>query len=1066
MTLLFVWLHAKIYKGMKKYLPKLIFLIPLLILLFWLEFTLFKPGYIYHTDVTEGLNVEHIQDRYLYTYSDDIGQALAEKARIPLLFLILGIYKLYNITLNLDPSYFVKVKIIFLVISNFSVMFFSTRALLRKWLDERSIVQEKNLLEVASAMAALLYATNYWQTNRIMHFGLFFTTLTIPIFFYLLSDYLFFQNTRSYKVLLIPITLAILTATPHAILIEVLIFLGITIPFLLSKEITKLTKLKKLGMLSLMGILYVIVNLYWIFPFVGSREVPDAALTESIVNIIGEEATLNNSVRLMGYWLTDNAQYFAKTIETPQKIISYMPLLLTIIAGIMLLRHRNYGLFGIIFTTLILGIFLSTSTTLTNMFYFPLMFQSPFSSLGWLFREYDKFGIIIAYIYSLTPALLLIKFIKNKSLSILITLIITAILINYSFFMQRTLSEKYAPVRIPGDFEQVNVSLKEDATEFNTLWYPGSPKPLWANNEEVRYTFSNLISSKPTITKNSQIFNLLEFLFNEDNLENIKMGTVLSKFGVKYLVIRNDESLLDTRIKDTLSKDTTLEKVKETKYLTVFKNISFSDISKFYEFSTITTQGLNAYTNIDENEYLGFSDKTSEIEDTLTPKRIEMEIDEGLDIILKDYRSNFMFPAKHVFIKEEGREAGWTVGSMENINHLEMNYYFEQLGLSPTQFDYDGGIIFARDGYEQKNKGNGKTLPISFSEYPNINLQLNSIMISNSNVSNTSHWNIYRSDLISTDGINALKVTIDNSIPSTLVPHFKVTFKDANGNVEGIKVLYPEYRNSVEQVIKVKDNYEFFELSIWMLPSTERTWEFIGNIRVEDVTNNVQNPTLVMPIETTCNSNCMVFMRAMESEYGGNIKTSIGDKTFYTNTANTEQKHSEGRLKWYFIEKLSNIQGSNLTLESLDGINTINAIAIVDEGSLLQTKVYYEDKIRYLEETKAEEVTKSPAEIITTRINPTKFMVEVKNSDNKKGVLVFARPFNNSWTLTTPNGEILDAERAEGFITGWKIEQLSNGQYIVEYRSQKLFLMGALISAIGFAGLTMIVLWSYRRNRL
>ena len=66
--------------------------------------------------------------------------------------------------------------------------------------------------------------------------------------------------------------------------------------------------------LLLFGVFYILLNTYWILPYLVSLSVPDAILSETIVNLIGRYATLNNSIRLMGYWLVHPNSYLLTSL--------------------------------------------------------------------------------------------------------------------------------------------------------------------------------------------------------------------------------------------------------------------------------------------------------------------------------------------------------------------------------------------------------------------------------------------------------------------------------------------------------------------------------------------------------------------------------------------------------------------------------------------------------------------------------------------------------------------------------------------------------------------------------
>ena len=77
---------------MKRLKPALIPILTTIIVSVFVSIILFKPGYIYFRDVTEGLDVSKLYERYIYTYSNDKGEALEEKARVPIFYFLNSIF--------------------------------------------------------------------------------------------------------------------------------------------------------------------------------------------------------------------------------------------------------------------------------------------------------------------------------------------------------------------------------------------------------------------------------------------------------------------------------------------------------------------------------------------------------------------------------------------------------------------------------------------------------------------------------------------------------------------------------------------------------------------------------------------------------------------------------------------------------------------------------------------------------------------------------------------------------------------------------------------------------------
>src|SRR3972149_2910314 len=191
-----------------------ILLLPI-VLLIYTSTKIFVPGFIIYTDVTETVSERTLQDRYLYTYNDDIGETLTEKARLPLFYTIFASYKLTG----LGIENFNKIKIISLILMTFSVQALYTYKLLKK-----IHVKEGGLIYLyAGTISGLLYVLNYWFANRILHFGLFFSTITVTLTFYYMYDYFFSEKHEFRKLLTLAVLLTIFSAAPHSLLFELLI---------------------------------------------------------------------------------------------------------------------------------------------------------------------------------------------------------------------------------------------------------------------------------------------------------------------------------------------------------------------------------------------------------------------------------------------------------------------------------------------------------------------------------------------------------------------------------------------------------------------------------------------------------------------------------------------------------------------------------------------------------------------------------------------------------------------------------------------------------------------------
>lgn len=1037
--------------------------------------TIFQKGYIYHTDVTEGLSVQSLPDRYLYTYSNDLGESLAEKARIPLFYLVYGTFQGLKL-FGFDDSFYVKIKIFLLVILTLSGYIYYTKKLLN-FLNEKATTKKETAALVAATVGGLYYVVNYWFTNRIVHFGLFFSTLTVPITFYYAYTYLFSEKTDFKKLALLTIFLSILTPTPHTLFFIFLILFCTYISFITSKKPNKSTKITRTAQLTLFGILFTLISSIWTLPFIFSKSKPDPVLSETIVNIIGREANLNNSIRLMGYWLADKTDYFYKPLENIQTALSYLPLALAI-AAIIVFR-KKLGLGAILIGLLFLGVFLATSFKPADVFYFWLMFKSPIKGIGWLFREYDKLGLMISYVYALSISLLIYRFFHKKILLGSLLILVTALISSNLYFFDKTISNRYTPVAIPTDFEKVVSFLEKDPEEANSVWYPPVLQPYWAKNEEVRYVFANLISPKPAFTTRSETINYLDYLFDPENIYGINMSKALDLVGVKYLIIRNDDNPLQpSDLNEKLNLQEGMEKVFSTTFLTVYKNNDFSGLAKIYTSKLLSNQGLSTLKELDSlgieagKDFVDYTDKPSKIEGIATAYLAQNN--EVTDMAINKFEDKFIYPFNFVTTKDDGNPGFWTLGSLENKTHAETNFFFKDLGLEISQFDYSKGVIIAREGWEKINANQKPTkiFKISFSQYPNLQITDSGMKDSGLKPRVTSFlsgkvpaseikyaavekdlqgfWNTERSDKFRVQGIKGLQVTANSEISKDLVPHFKIYFYDEGGKVIDIKFIYADQRGAVSSIVKLPDGAKTADFSIWTLSNNEKPYEYkISKLEIGDISNNVRPISFGFKTKSNCTGECTVLARVLKSQIGGSLGITLNNENFLIDTTLSQELYHPERYTWIELGKISGAEDVQIGLRNLKGFNSVNAVVLLSnsEYQAMQNEI---GKISANKGTVEETPAVYKPQI--KKINPTEYSITVLQNINKPVVVAFAKPYSDNWELIY-NGKPMKPVVINGYINGWYFESLKSGTYFVEYRPQKYFLIGAGISGVVLLGL-------------
>ncbi|MBN1162765.1 hypothetical protein JXA34_03415 [Patescibacteria group bacterium] len=1052
---------------------------------------IFPPGYIIHIDVTEGLSVDKLYQRYIYTYSNDIGESLAEQARIPLFYLVFGIYELADLP---DEDY-IKVKILVLMLLTFLV-YLTTVSQLIKFLDKETPHEKYTTKYILPAfLGAFYYLTNYWFTNRLMHFYLFFSSVTIPITFYYIFTYLYSEKFLYRNLLSLIVVLSIFTATPHTVLFEGLIITTLTAVFLFHHKFTTKQKLSKLLGLALFTVFYILANSYWLLPYFATFSKPDAIVSETVVEFLAKNSQLGNSVRLMGYWLTDLEDYFLplKSVAFLQEFFTLIPLFLFGIALIKLRRERR------IIAALILllgsGVLLASFTPLSKQLYYYLMFYSPIKFIGWLFREIDKLGIILAFVYSLVFSLLFF-YLGNRSkrsIPILVVLYL-GVMANNLYFLNKTLNDYYLPQEVPKEFEQAIELIDSDKDEFNVAWYPGVPQPYWSSTKEVRFKFSNLISPKPAITTRSDMMNYLHYLFKEEHIYYINMGQALDRVGVKYLVIRKDESVFDKFLyDDRLETQTSLEKILSTANLAVYKNKEFTGLSKFYDEQLTSNYGLDTLIKIPglgimvEREvtmpntelllegsspnfelsadgkyitkkevpydglttFIDYTDKPSNI--ALSSTQLLLKDNRKIDILLKDYRDRFIYPADFTTKKDDGNPGYWKLGSLENLTHAEVDLFFSNMGLEINQFDYENGVVVARDGWQKaKEITRGRALYFNFSNHPNLDLSNNDITYYSQADDFKYFWNIIRSDKFTTVGVRALQIDLISNIDEDLIPHFKIYAYDNEGNLLDINFMYPDLNNKVHAIIKLPPNTAKCDFSIWTLSKSQDYGYEVEDLSIQDISNNVEPVTLSFEHKSSCTENCEVFARLLKSNISGMLEIMVNDIKFEADTKIDNDDEREEYI-WYHLGNVEQVGDiPTIRLINIEGFNSVNALLFLNQdeyNATINEAEYLPPQVLKLRDT----TVKYP-QVYTRQLNPTKYEITIKDANGEEGVLAFSKPYSQNWVLDGKKTELVN-----GYINGWKFDELKNGTYTVEYAPQEHFYTGVEISIVSL-GLAVVYL--------
>ncbi len=913
----------------RNYLIALTIIIPVII--FLLMNYIGSPGHLIFHDITEGINENNIIIRYFYSFSNNIGSTLVELSRIPIFSTILLIFKL----LLSSTEFYIKIKIYLLYIASIGAFFYSIRIFsqyIKNKVDSRYMI-------FALIASSLIYVVNPWMNNRVVHFFLFFASVNIPLVTSLFYDLLYGEKINSNRLLLLLITLGTTIATPHIFLIDAVIMLCISIVFICKQNNFRENAIRFFKVISVIGIPAILLSLYWLLPYLSSGgEIPDRAESIDILLLLSRNANLLNSLRLISYWWINPHVYFSEgyLIGIFQVFVSYLLPILFLSFVFILRKNRVIQTFLLLF---IVTLFLSSGTMVSISFYKTIIFNSLLSQFGWLLREIDKFGIILAYLYSLGIYFLIILLINKSRKYIYIIFILILFIAGFNLkHLNYVLTTDFKPSIIPNDFQMVNDYLAQDPEDCNVIWYPGVSKSFWAQTDDNPYAFSQLSSSKPIANTNSSTKYYVNYLFDEKNIDQINLGKALDLIGAKYVIVRDDDvNISQTALINKLISDVNFNLKFETQIIKVFENLRYSGLSNAFTTQIKTNLGYEFLKYLDElnvntdQTYINFTDSNSSNLINLPINQYIIENGDSTDFAMSGFNRQFIYPFKYSNRAQPNQ--AWAKGSLTDLTHAEAGYYLNERNIHNAQLDFGNGIIMAYDQYQLKNHqtiDQVKGIPIKNSIFPNVTYNNNSIIYDFDPITEQNpYWKIIRSNKVDLKGVNnpkALSVFGDVDVSydvNVTQPHLKITFYDQSDNLISIEHLTPDDIQKINTYFKIPVNTNSFDISLWSaalkIPYTV-TW---NTLNIEDISNYVEPILLSIPIDNNqCQVNCYLITRSLKSHRGGEVEYIVNSKSFFDKTVS-----NYNRFTWSVLGIVNYAQ--NVEIINRSGFNAVNAFTLI-----------------------------------------------------------------------------------------------------------------------------------------
>ena len=434
-------------------------------------------------------------------------------------------------------------------------MYLSARTLLRRHTESRL------LLFLSCFFPSVVYGFNPWIVDRVQHYLPFAAYVFLPLVF-VLALRLFEGDGPSLKGVLPLVLVATLASTdPHGVVLVGLLVLA-TWAFLAA--VGGAGRGLKTRRLLYFFSFYVLVNSFWVFPLVGYSILagglpqPGYVLSQDQVQLFSRFSTLPKVLTLTSYWLPGASNTFGTF-----PLDAVWALSAAVVSTIGYVSLAFYGrVKGVVLLALlsvpVVALASGTSFPFTQAYEW-LVFQSPVaSSLGWLFRDPNKWSFFLPLVYAVLLSSFMLgigKALRRPSSRpakvraiLVLGLVASSSLVYVTPGMINNFSGPYHPVQVPPEIYKVNGFLQADPAQYNVLWVPPYQEAgaTWVY-QNYSGAFELDSSAKPTFDSLSPNFNqyyeYLTSVIMQNKTEDV--SAYLRPLNVRYIVFHNDSSSLE-----------------------------------------------------------------------------------------------------------------------------------------------------------------------------------------------------------------------------------------------------------------------------------------------------------------------------------------------------------------------------------------------------------------------------------------------------------------------------------------------------------------------------------------
>ncbi|MBV9175755.1 MAG: hypothetical protein JO297_01810 [Nitrososphaeraceae archaeon] len=1052
-------------KSLKQILLYILLLLPLSFIAYPL---LLKPGSIMSGDFPYTDTYSNAFKTIKWTWiQGGIFSAFEILARYPMI----GLFHILSL-LNISSDIITKLMII-LGFFTASISFYFTSILFLK--DKIKIIDTK--LNAAAVLGSLFYAYNIWSFGRFPQWYLWIAYAIFPLFFISV----FYSLKKDHGVWKY-IVAAVLTWTIASSAAQMIVFFGLTFIAMTSLFIlvnfNKKRTLIRLGKPVLLIVsLYLLINTYWIYPYILSSRIKDVAparvQTEEVIKMLSRNSNFLNVFRLTEQW-------FSRTVnDQPSQASVLFPLwlgasfLIPVLAFSSLLKkNRRYVLYFSLIA--VIGIFLTVGTESTIKFWTIFVFYVPFiSKFNYLFREPDKWAFLIAFAYSFLISITSFEILKFSEkvkhtyilLGGFLVLALGSILLSSYPIYNDSLNKAYGPTVIPDDFKDLNkyLSNTRDIYKFFLMPYAGGQSNAWSKGHLIGDIVYQLSLVKPSIMPPTWYYTLITNSITLNKTNNI--NNLIYPLGTSYLIYHNDTLNPDNR--NLLKKLYLLKGIKNIHNSGFFKifradwesrqlnipsqNIVIvGDMDKF-----LSLNSLNSFNSLNTSLFFLDSNTGREKYDyAMNADGLILDRNSTNDLMLSFVENKYIVRPFDIATHHYPSKM-WSVAATTDPLHGDFHPYLNQFGIENRNLDYGNGLVLTWA------RNNVLNIPVEIEKDDNYNLYMRYLENQQGGVVNIYLDNKLIKEVTTKDQSN--KFSWENIGTFNMIKgKHTLTLENVQGfNAVNIFALIPPTEKSRLESNMYSLSNKLRNIYLLEAESSFSTRDINNSnfSRANDISQKYGNEAssgkvltlyphseVFTKLDILKPSNYTIALRVKTCETCTFLRINIGEKN-----TDIPLKSKGSQLRWLYLTTYLQHGGNELRIYS-DSETDLDSVIL-----------YSTNKKQTLEEIFNPKVSR-PAQILEYKeVNPTKFIVKVNATSPH--MLAFAEPYDPLWiAYIDKNNFKANSIPLYSIINGFYINRTGEYTLYIEYQPQKWFFEGLVITIVTITALVAYIIWHGRRS--